>query len=194
MHYLNIGQAAAAAGVTPKMIRHYEALGLIPAAERTDAGYRLYGERDISMLRFIRQARSVGFSMQQIEELMSLWQDPARQSQDVKRVAQGQLEDLEERQRELDQMRATLEQMVARCRGDHSAHCVILDQLASAPAAVQGASATIQTRPRRALKEVRPGEQRPARSRTVRQHKEMPVQGHVALSAWAQTLWRPSAA
>lgn len=193
MQPMNIGEAAAAAGVTPKMIRHYEALGLIPAPERTDAGYRLYGEREISMLRFIRQARGVGFPMQQIEALMSLWRDPGRQSQDVKRVAQQQLQELEERQRELDQMRTTLQQMVAKCPGDHSAHCVILDQLAAAATGPQPAAAVIQTRPRRTLKEVRPGEHRPAR-RAVPQQKAAPAPGHAALSAWAQTLWRPSAA
>jgi Cu(I)-responsive transcriptional regulator len=189
MQLMNIGEAATAAGVTPKMIRHYESLGLIPAAERTDAGYRLYGEREISMLRFIRQARGLGFSIQQIEELMSLWGDPERQSQDVKEVARRQLQELEERQRELDQMRATLEQMVAQCRGDHSAHCVILDQLASAPPSPH----TVVPRPRRSLKEVRPGDRRQAIQRTVRQHKSA-AEAHGALSAWAQTLWRPSAA
>jgi Cu(I)-responsive transcriptional regulator len=126
MQLMNIGQAAAAAGVTPKMIRHYETLGLIPEAERTEAGYRLYGEREIAMLRFVRQSRSLGFSMNQIDSLMSLWRDPARRSSDVKRVAMLQLEELEQRQRELDQMRTTLDSLVAQCRGDHTAHCAIL--------------------------------------------------------------------
>ncbi|WP_082522163.1 Cu(I)-responsive transcriptional regulator [Ramlibacter sp. Leaf400] len=184
MQHLNIGDAAAAAGVTPKMVRHYESLGLIPQAERTDAGYRLYGEREIAMLRFIRQARSVGFSMQQIEELMSLWRDPDRQSHDVKQVAKRQLEELAERQRELDQMRATLEQMVSKCRGDESAHCVILDHLASA-ATSQAAGGPI--RARRALKEVRPGEKRVAQERRTRMDERKPAAAHVALSAWAHS-------
>ena len=181
MPSMNIGDAAAAAGVTPKMIRHYESLGLIPEAERTDAGYRLYGESEIAMLRFIRQARSLGFSMQQIEALMSLWRDPARQSQDVKQVAQRQLHELLERQRELDQMRATLEQLVAQCPGDRGAHCAILEQLASAGAAPAAAGAAPA---RRALKEVRPGRKRPATQHRIRPQEKKPAAAHMALSAW----------
>lgn len=182
MQHLNIGDAAAAAGVTPKMVRHYESLGLIPEAARSDAGYRLYGEREIGMLRFIRQARGVGFSMQQIEALMSLWRDPGRRSQDVKQVAQRQLQELAERQRELDQMRATLERMVARCRGDHGAQCVILDQLAG-PADPAPAGAI---RTRRALKEVRPGEKRPSGGRRVQRQDHQPAKDHTALAAWTR--------
>lgn len=184
MTYLNIGDAAAAAGVTPKMIRHYEMLGLIPAAGRTEAGYRLYGERELSMLRFIRQSRGLGFSMQQIEELMSLWRDPGRRSQDVKDVARRQLEELQARQRELDAMRSTLEQMVAECRGDHSAHCVILEQLA-----VPAGQAQEARRARKTLKEVRAGEKRPARPR-----EPAPAPGHVVLAAWTRAFAHPAAA
>lgn len=180
MQHLNIGDAAAAAGVTPKMVRHYESLGLMPEAERTDAGYRLYGEREIGMLRFIRQARGVGFSMQQIEALMSLWRDPGRRSQDVKQVAQRQLRELAERQRELDQMRATLARMVAGCRGDHGAECVILEQLA-APANPAPAGAI---RTRRTLKEVRPGEKRPPAGRRIQRQDPQPAKTHTALAAW----------
>ena len=142
------------------------------------------------MLRFIRQARSLGFSMQQIEELMRLWRDPGRQSQAVKQVAQRQLQELADRQRELDQMRATLEQMVSRCRGDQGAHCVILDQLASG-GAVQAAGA-IRTRP--ALKVVRPGEKRPAAGRRAPHREHTPAAAHVALSAWARALTSSPAA
>lgn len=191
MQHMNIGQAAAAAGVTPKMIRHYESLGLIPEAERTDAGYRLYGERELSMLRFIRQARTLGFSMQQIEELMAFWRDPDRRSQDVKGVAQRQLEELLERQRELDQMRATLEQMVAQCRGDQSAHCVILDRLAAASPRTQEAPQVVGAR--RGLKEVRPGEKR-STPRPGRQRSEAAAPAHFGLAAWAQAFGRASAA
>lgn len=190
MQQLNIGDAAAAAGVTPKMVRHYESLGLIPVVERTDAGYRLYGEREIGMLRFIRQARALGFSMQQIEALMSLWRDPDRQSQAVKQVAQRQLQELAQRQRELDQMRATLEQMVAGCRGDHSADCVILDQLAS-PGDPEAADA-LHTR--RALKQVRPGEKRPATGRRLERQDHKPGSTHVALSAWTHAFATSAAA
>ncbi|MBK0392590.1 MerR family DNA-binding protein [Ramlibacter algicola] len=134
MQRLNIGDAAAAAGVTPKMVRHYESLGLIPEADRTEAGYRLYGDGEIAMLRFIRQSRTLGFSMEQIGQLMAFWRDPTRRSHDVKQVAQRQLQALLEQQRELDQMRASLEKMVTQCRGDEDAHCVILDGLATAAA------------------------------------------------------------
>lgn len=190
MRFMNIGQAAAAAGVTPKMVRHYEALGLIPQAERTEAGYRLYGEREIGMLRFIRQSRGVGFSMEQIEALLSLWRDPARQSSDVKRVALEQLAGLEERQRELDQMRGTLEDMVAQCRGDHTAHCAILETLADAP--VQPPAAAGPQRAKRALKQARPGERRTA-SRARRPAQAAAVAPpHAALSAWARSFAHPA--
>jgi Cu(I)-responsive transcriptional regulator len=191
MQHMNIGQAAAAAGVTPKMIRHYESLGLVPEAGRTDAGYRLYGERELSMLRFIRQSRTLGFSMQQIAELMSFWRDPDRRSQDVKDVARRQLEELQERQRELDQMRATLEQMVAQCRGDHGAHCVILDRLAAAAPRPQEERPAVPAR--RALKQVRAGEKR-STSRPARKRSEAAAPAHVGLSAWAQTFGRATAA
>lgn len=189
MQAMNIGEAAAAAGVTPKMIRHYESLGLMPQAQRTDAGYRLYGPRELAMLRFIRQARSLGFSMQQIEDLLSLWRDPARRSQDVRAVARRQLEDLQERQRELDRMRATLERMVAACPGDEGAHCAILEQLAVPAAPAAGAP-----RATRALKEVRPGEKRPAARIARPARATAPVSAHGALAAWTQAFARTATA
>lgn len=186
MQQKNIGEAAAAAGVTPKMIRHYESLGLIPEAERTEAGYRLYGEREVAMLRFIRQSRSLGFSMEQIGALMSLWRDPGRQSSDVKQVALGQLAELAQRQRELDQMRGTLEDLVAQCRGDHTAHCAILETLARAP--VQALASAAGQRPRQGLKQVRAGERRAPRARGAdRAEAAAAVPAHVALSAWARS-------
>ena len=188
MPFLNIGDAAAAAGVTPKMVRHYEALGLIPEARRTDAGYRLYGEREIAMLRFIRQSRGLGFPIEQIESLLSLWRDPGRHSREVKEVAVRQLEQLEERQRELDQMRSSLRQLVAECRGDQSAHCAILESLAAAAAPLAAAG---PDRARRALKEVRPGEHRPARAR-VATTAPAAAPGHAALSAWTRSLAHPA--
>ena len=183
MRFVNIGDAAAAAGVTPKMVRHYEALGLIPEAERTEAGYRLYGEREIAMLRFIRQSRALGFPIEQIESLLSLWRDPGRHSREVKEVAVRQLEQLEERQRELDQMRSALQQLVAQCRGDQGAHCVILETLAAAQAPLP---ADGPQRARRALKEVRPGERRPARA-AAPARAPVPAAGHAALSAWSRS-------
>jgi Cu(I)-responsive transcriptional regulator len=189
MQLMNIGQAAAAAGVTPKMIRHYESLGLVPEAERTDAGYRLYGEREIAMLRFIRQARSLAFSMEQIDSLMALWRDPARQSSVVKQLALRQLEQLEQRQRELNEMRGTLEGLVAQCRGDHSAHCAILESLAHAPApALQPAG---PERALKALKQVRAGERRAATTRRAARPEVTAIAApHAALSAWAQSFSR----
>lgn len=186
MPLMNIGDAAAAAGVSPKMIRHYESLALIPEAERSEAGYRLYGDREVAMLQFIRQSRSLGFSIEQINALMSLWRDPARQSSDVKQVALGQLAELEQRQRELDQMRSTLEGLVEQCRGDHTAHCAILETLARAP--TRPLASADRGRARKALKQVRAGEPRPQGARRRRQMEAAPaVPGHAALSAWARS-------
>ena len=129
MTHMNIGQTARSAGVTPKMIRHYESLGLLPDVQRTQAGYRLYSTKEVSMLRFIRQARALGFAMKQIESLLALWRDDHRASREVKEVAQQQLKELEERQREIDEMRSTLSRLVSLCRGDDDPHCAILEQL-----------------------------------------------------------------
>ena len=179
MNSMNIGDAAAAAGVTPKMIRHYEGLGLIPEAERTEAGYRLYGEREVAMLRFIRQSRGLGFSMKQIEELMALWRDDSRESREVKGVALRQLAELDERQREIDQMRGTLSQLVAHCAGDHRSHCAILDTLA------RPAEASAAVKPSRTLKEVRVGEKI---DRPRKQHAQAVARepAHAGLVAWAR--------
>jgi Cu(I)-responsive transcriptional regulator len=186
MHFMNIGDAAAAAGVTPKMIRHYETLGLIPEPERTDAGYRLYGEREVAMLRFIRQSRGLGFSMKQIESLLSLWRDPGRRSREVKDVALQQLEELEQRQREIDQMRGTLRQLVAECRGDQGAHCAILEKLAQAAAP---APIAVLAGPKRTLKEVRIGERRTtARPRRAVAAAAAVVPAHAALAAWTRAI------
>jgi MerR family transcriptional regulator, copper efflux regulator len=184
MPSMNIGDAAAAAGVTPKMIRHYEALGLIPEADRTDAGYRLYGEREVAMLRFIRQSRGLGFSTRQIESLLALWRDGGRQSREVKEVALQQLAELEERQREIDQMRSTLQQLVARCPGDNGAHCAILDSLArgAAPAAT---AAMPPSKP--GLKHVAPGTRRPAAT-ARRPAAPLAAPAHAGLVAWTRSL------
>ncbi len=127
---MNIGEAAAAAGVSTKMIRHYEQIGLVPAATRTDAGYRQYSERDVSILRFIRQSRQLGFSIEQIAELLGLWSDRGRASREVKALAQSHLDALNEKMRELAQMQAALERLVASCHGDDDPHCAILEGLA----------------------------------------------------------------
>jgi Cu(I)-responsive transcriptional regulator len=135
---MNIGEAARAAGVSAKMIRHYEQIGLIPAADRTDAGYRQYGPRDVAVLRFVRQARLLGFSMEQIGGLIALWSDGTRASRQVKALAQAHLDDLERKLRELAEMKAALEALVARCHGDDHADCAILTGLAGPGAAPVG--------------------------------------------------------
>lgn len=127
---MNIGEAAKAAGVSTKMIRNYEQIGLLPPAERSDSGYRLYGLRDVSVLRFIRQSRRLGFSMEQIAELIGMWGDDARSSRQVKAVAQRHLDELEEKLREITEMKNALQQMVAACKGDDHANCAILENLA----------------------------------------------------------------
>lgn len=126
---MNIGEAAHAAGVSAKMIRHYEQIGLLPAAERSESGYRLYGAREVSVLRFIRQSRRLGFSVAQIAELIGLWSDSQRTSREVKAVAQRHLADLEERRREIEQMMQGLSVLVKACHGNDQPHCAILDKL-----------------------------------------------------------------
>jgi Cu(I)-responsive transcriptional regulator len=126
---MNIGEAAAAAGVSAKMIRHYEQIGLLPEAERSEAGYRLYGDREVSVLRFVRQSRHLGFSVAQIAELIGLWSDSQRTSREVKAVAQRHLADLEEKRREIEQMMTGLSVLVKACHGNEQPHCAILDKL-----------------------------------------------------------------
>ena len=126
----NIGQAAAQSGVSAKMVRHYESLGLLPTVQRTDAGYRQYGEKEIHTLRFIRRARTLGFSMAEIAELLKLWQNQHRASADVKRIAQAHVADLERRIAEMQAMRQTLAELAQCCQGDSRPDCPILSGLA----------------------------------------------------------------
>lgn len=127
----NIGQAAALTGVSAKMIRHYEAIGLLTPASRTFAGYRLYGEAELHRLRFIKRARSLGFSIRQIEALLALWDDPHRASAEVKQLALAHVAELEEKIRELQAMQRTLETLAQRCHGDGRPTCPILEDLAA---------------------------------------------------------------
>jgi MerR family transcriptional regulator, copper efflux regulator len=127
---MNIGQAAEASGVSAKMIRYYEAVGLVARARRTDGGYRIYSANDIHTLGFIRRARDLGFSVKQIEHLLSLWRNRRRASADVRRVAQQQIVELEEKIEKLQSMRRTLQQLVQHCHGDRRPECPILDDLA----------------------------------------------------------------
>ena len=132
--FFNIGEAARESGVSAKMIRHYESLGLLKQAKRTYAGYRIYDSNDVHTLRFVRRARDLGFSMKQIEQLLGLWQSRRRSSADVRRVAQSHIAELDEKIKELQAMRRTLEQLVQHCHGDHRPECPILDDLSGAAA------------------------------------------------------------
>ena len=127
---VNIGAAAQLSGVSAKMVRHYESLGLLPKVARTDAGYRLYGEADVHTLRFIKRARDLGFSMEEIGELVGLWQNRRRASASVRRVAQKHAEDLEQRIAALQAMQQTLRHLIHCCQGDERPDCPILDELA----------------------------------------------------------------
>ena len=126
---LNIGEAAARSGVSAKMVRHYESLGLLPAVPRTDSGYRQYGERQVHTLRFIRRARDLGFSIAEITQLLKLWQNRRRASADVKRIALAHVADLERRMAEMSAMRQTLQHLASCCQGDERPDCPILDEL-----------------------------------------------------------------
>ena len=129
----NIGQAAALSGVSAKMVRHYESLGLLPEVARTDAGYRQYTESNVHTLRFIRRARDLGFSMAEIAELLKLWQNKGRASADVKRIALTHAADLHRRIEEMSAMKRTLERLADCCHGDHRPDCPILEELGSPP-------------------------------------------------------------
>jgi Cu(I)-responsive transcriptional regulator len=128
---MNIGEAARASGVSAKMIRHYEGIGLVAASPRTQAGYRQYHERDVHLLRFIRRARDLGFALDQIRQLLSLWDDPGRASADVKRLAETHIADLDARIDALVEMRSTLVTLAQACHGDHRPDCPILQGLAA---------------------------------------------------------------
>jgi MerR family copper efflux transcriptional regulator len=130
MEPFNIGEAASRSGVSAKMVRHYESLGLVPKVNRTDAGYRQYTANDVHTLRFIRRARDLGFSMAEIAELLKLWQNKRRASADVKRIALAHAEDLRRRIEEMEAMKRTLERLAECCHGDHRPDCPILDELA----------------------------------------------------------------
>lgn len=177
---LQIGEAAAAAGVSPKMIRHYEQIGLLPEAARTDAGYRQYGERDVSVLRFIRQSRRLGFSMEQIADLIGLWSDRSRTSRSVKELAQRHVDDLDAKMRELAAMKQALEQLVASCHGDDGPHCAIIDGLAGGSRAVPDVAPE-------ALRKARRGSRVPAQG--PRPASEAST-SHVDLMAWTHGLHR----
>ena len=126
---MNISQAAAASGVSAKMIRHYEAIGLVQKPRRSGANYRVYSESDVHVLRFVRAARELGFSMREIGELLDLWRDRRRPSRKVKARVTEHLRGLERRIAELQAMKTTLEQLAHSCHGDERPECPILERL-----------------------------------------------------------------
>ncbi|TPG47300.1 Cu(I)-responsive transcriptional regulator [Roseomonas nepalensis] len=127
---MRIGEAARASGVSAKMIRHYEAVGLLPAASRRESGYRDYGEAEVHALRFIRRARDLGFSLAEIAGLLALWADRGRASAEVKRLALRHVADLERKARDLSAMADTLRRLAASYHGDARPDCPILEDLA----------------------------------------------------------------
>jgi Cu(I)-responsive transcriptional regulator len=128
--FFNIGQAAARSGVSAKMVRHYESLGLLPKVARTDSNYRRYSEREVHTLRFIKRGRDLGFSMAEIAELLKLYQNRRRASSDVKRIALAHVADLERRMAEMGEMKRALEHLAHCCHGDDRPDCPILEELA----------------------------------------------------------------
>ena len=127
---MNIGQAATASGVSAKMIRHYESIGLVQKPARTASNYRAYSDNDVHTLRFVKRARALGFSMEEIRELVGLWKSKARSSAAVKRIAGKHVEALQQKIAELKSMAMTLEHLMRHCHGDHRPDCPILEDLA----------------------------------------------------------------
>jgi Cu(I)-responsive transcriptional regulator len=129
---MKIGEASKRSGVSQRMIRHYEALGLVPKAARRESGYRDYDDRDVHTLRFIRRARDLGFPIEEIGKLLALWQDRGRASADVKALATARAEELKRKELEIQAMRRSLEQLARTCHGDNRPDCPILEDLAHA--------------------------------------------------------------
>ena len=127
-----IGEAAKRAGVSPRMVRHYESLGLLPPVNRTESGYRQYSASDVHALRFIRRGRDLGFSMDEIGNLLTLWQDQSRASSQVKAIAEKHITALSERIAAMQSMQRSLQTLVHCCHGDERPDCPILEDLASA--------------------------------------------------------------
>ena len=127
---LTIGEAARSAGISPRMVRHYESLGLLPPVARTGSGYRQYGAADVHTLHFIRRSRDLGFSIEEIATLLALWRDRSRASSQVKRIAQAHIDDLAQRIAAMQALQRTLTTLVSCCQGNERPDCPILDDLA----------------------------------------------------------------
>jgi Cu(I)-responsive transcriptional regulator len=130
METLNIGEAAQASGVSAKMIRHYESIGLLPRAQRSNGNYRIYGPQDIHNLRFIHRARSLGFRLEDIRELLALWRNRQRSSAQVKKLALAHVAELEAKIAAMQEMTASLKHLAQYCHGDDRPECPILERLA----------------------------------------------------------------
>ena len=127
---IDIGRASKASGVSVKMIRHYEAIGLLKKVARSRSNYRIYSDNDVHTLRFVKRARTLGFSVEDIRELLSLWGNKSRSSAAVKKIAAGHLQELEQRIAEMKGMAETLKHLMHNCHGDQRPDCPILDDLA----------------------------------------------------------------
>ncbi|MCX8280156.1 Cu(I)-responsive transcriptional regulator [Phyllobacterium sp. 0TCS1.6C] len=149
---MNIGEAAASSGVSAKMIRHYESIGLIEPADRTQSGYRVYGGDDLDTLRFIRRGRDLGFSIDHIRQLLMLWRDRSRASSDVKTIALRHVRELEEKMLQLQEMADTLRHLAAHCHGDNRPDCPIIQNLSQAQNLLQEKKAGAGSRRAGALK------------------------------------------
>jgi MerR family gold-responsive transcriptional activator of gol and ges genes len=126
---MNIGELAKLSGVNAKLIRHYESIGLIPKVSRTDSGYRIYSEKDVQFLRFIRRARSLGFSMNEIKKLIGLWRNKSRASREVKALALSHVQELERKIRDMQEMARNLQLLARNCHGDSRPDCPIIEGL-----------------------------------------------------------------
>lgn len=128
---MKIGRAAELSGISAKMIRYYESVGLLNSASRTASGYRDYSDRDVAILRFVQRARALGFLVKDIGDLLALWQRRARSSAEVKAIASHHIEDIDQKISELQSMKTTLSSLVECCHGDERPECPILDDLAN---------------------------------------------------------------
>lgn len=126
---MNISTAANAAGISVKVIRHYESEGILPKAKRTESGYRIYDTNDVHIFRFVRKARELGFSLAEVKRLLSLWRNKSRKSEDVKIIASKHIQILNQKIRELESMKTALESLSSSCHGDSRPECPILDEL-----------------------------------------------------------------
>lgn len=128
---MNIGEAAERSGVSAKMIRYYESVGLLPSAARRSNGYRDYGDQEVAVLQFVRRTRDLGFSLDEVGALLALWSDKKRPSREVKRLAEKHIGELESRIRDMRSVIGTLKELTRQCHGDERSECPILDDLAA---------------------------------------------------------------